>query len=154
MAEIWFYHIERSTLEDILPALLEKSLDRGWNAVVQATSAERVAALDEWLWAFSAESFIPHGTAAEGDAEGQPVYLTTGEENPNEANVRFLVEGAQVLSALKAAPDAYERLVLMFDSNDADQLADARLQWKAVKAAGLDGQYWQQDEDGKFRRKM
>jgi len=154
LAEIWFYHLERSTLEETLPSLLERAIDRGWNAVVQAKSATRIAALDEFLWSFSDESFIPHGTAAEGDAEAQPVYLTTGEENPNEATVRFLVEGAQVLSALQASPDSYDRAILMFDGNDPEQLADARLQWKALKAAGLDCQYWKQDEDGKWRKVM
>lgn len=153
MTEIQFYHVERGAVEDILPVMLERSLDRGWNAVVQARSPERLARLDEFLWSYSAEAFIPHGTAADGDAEAQPVYLTTGEENPNEAHVRFLIEGAQMMPALQAAPEPYGRVVLVFNGGDPDELADARVQWKTLKAAGLDCQYWQQDEDGKWRKK-
>lgn len=152
MPEIWFYHLERQRLEDTLPTLLERALERGWNAVVQTTSDGRLAALDDWLWAYAPDSFIPHGTAAEGDAEAQPVYLTTGLENPNEATVRFMVDGAEILPALQPQLDAYERVVLIFDGTDEAQLAAARAQWKAVTAAGLEGQYWKQDDEGKWKR--
>ena len=46
MTEVYFYHLERRTLDDVLPTLLELSLKRGWRAAVQAASDERVAALD------------------------------------------------------------------------------------------------------------
>ena len=46
MTDVLFYHLERTTLEKVLPGLLEKSLERGWRAVVQATTEERIEALD------------------------------------------------------------------------------------------------------------
>src|SRR5512134_2599980 len=89
--EIDFYQLERRTLDDVLPALLELSLKRGWRAAVQATSEERVAALDTLLWTYREESFLPHGSARDGRASAQPIYLTAGDDNPNAAHVRFLV---------------------------------------------------------------
>jgi len=94
MAEIHFYHLQRQPLEAVLPTLIEKSLGRGWRAVVQATSAERLAALDDHLWTFSDESFLAHATDKEPDAADQPVVLTLAQSNPNRAAIRFLVEGA------------------------------------------------------------
>ena len=149
MTEVLFYHLQRQPLEAVLPMLLEKSLERGWRAVVRATSDERLAALDDHLWTFSDESFLPHGTDREPDAAEQPVVLTLSERNPNGAAVLFLVEGAPV-------PDdasTYERLVLLFDGNDEDALAAAREQWKGVKAAGHDATYWQQDARGRWEKK-
>src|SRR5215210_6637649 len=96
MTDILFYHLQQKPLEAVLPALLEKSLDRGWRAVVQATSAERLAALDDHLWTFSDESFLAHATDKEPDAAEQPVVLTLSGENPNRAAIRFLVEGSPV----------------------------------------------------------
>src|SRR5512134_1496434 len=90
--EIDFYQLERRTLDDVLPTLLELSLKRGWRAVVQAASEERVAALDTLLWTYGEESFLPHGTARDGRAAAQPIYLTTSDENPNAAQIRFLVD--------------------------------------------------------------
>ena len=148
--EVHFYHLQREPLETALPKLLQKTLERGWRAVVQATSAERLAALDDHLWTFSDESFLPHATDREPDAAEQPVVLTLAETNPNAAAVRFLVEGAPVPG--EAAE--YQRLVVLFDGNDEEALAAARAEWKAVKAAGHDATYWQQDARGRWEKKV
>jgi DNA polymerase-3 subunit chi len=149
VTEIHFYHLQREPLESALPKLLEKSLGRGWRAVVQVTSPERLAALDDHLWTFSDESFLPHATDKEPDAAEQPVLLTLGNGNPNQAAIRFLVEGAPVPAEI----GGYERLVLLFDGNDDEALAAARADWKSVKAAGHEVTYWQQDARGRWERK-
>jgi DNA polymerase III subunit chi len=149
VAEVLFYHLQRQPLEAALPALLEKSLERGWRAVVQAVSEERVAALDEHLWTYRDDSFLPHGTDKEALAADQPVVLTTGALNPNRASVRFLVEGAEIPSDAAA----YQRLVILFDGTDPHALALAREQWRAVKDAGHEATYWQQSENGRWERK-
>jgi DNA polymerase-3 subunit chi len=146
--EIYFYHLERRTLEDILPALLERSLERGWRAVVQAASEERVEALDTRLWTYSDESFLPHGTARDGSAEAHPIYLTAGHDNPNEAEVRFLVDGAELADV---AP--YRRVVFIFDGRDEDAVVKARAQWQEARAKGLSVSYWQQDEQGRWQQR-
>ena len=94
--EMLFYHLEHQPLDRILPNLVEKTVERGWRAVVQAGTAERLEAIDTLLWTFREDSFIPHGTAKEGTPAEQPVFLTTTEENPNAAAVRFLVDGATI----------------------------------------------------------
>ena len=147
-ADVLFYHLERQPLERILPSLLEKTLERGWRAVVQAGSQERLDALDQALWTYSEESFLPHGTAKAGLPADQPVFLTTGPETPNGAGVRFLVDGA--------APETFlglERIVFMFDGNDREAVAGARSHWTAAKAAGCAVTYWQQNESGHWEKK-
>src|SRR6187551_4112099 len=96
MTEILFYHLQGQKLENVLPALLEKSLERGWRVVVQGSSEERIDALDAHLWTYRDDGFLPHGTWREQESAAQPVLLTLTESNPNAANVRFLIEGAAV----------------------------------------------------------
>jgi DNA polymerase-3 subunit chi len=144
-----FYHLQRQPLEKVLPALLEKSLARGWRVVVQASSDERVDALDAHLWTYRDDAFLPHGTDREQDPASQPVLLTTREHNPNRAEVRFLIDGADV--PVDAA--GYERVVLLFDGEDPDALAAARERWTQAKAQGLATTYWQADEEGRWQRK-
>lgn len=151
MAEVWFYHLDRWPLDRALPALLEKSVQRGWRAVVQAASPERVDALDQSLWTYDEASFLPHGTMRDGDAALQPIVLTTGTENPNGAAIRFMVDGTEAAGALDAGP--YERVVLMFDGNDADEREGARRQWSALKKAGHGVAYWQQNEEGRWEKR-
>ena len=95
MSEVLFYQLDRRPLESVLPELLEKCLERNWRTVLQVGSEERLAALDAHLWTYGEESFLPHGTAKDGRAEAQPIYLTTGGENPNGATVRLLADGAE-----------------------------------------------------------
>jgi DNA polymerase-3 subunit chi len=146
--EIWFYHLEHRTLEDVLPNLLERSLERGWRAAVQATSEERVEALDTLLWTYREESFLAHGTARDGDPDRQPIYLTTEPNNPNRAEVRFLVDGATL-----DAPESYTRIVFIFDGCDIGAVERAREAWKDAKAKGLAVSYWQQDEAGRWQQR-
>ena len=149
MTEILFYHLQRHPLERVLPALVEKSLERGWRVVVQAASEERIEALDAHLWVFRDDSFLPHGTWREAEAAEQPVLLTVHDGNPNGAAVRFLVDGAPV--PVDAA--GYERIVLLVDGNDPDAVAAARERWSEGKAKGFEVTYWQADENGRWQRK-
>lgn len=147
-SEVMFYHLEGAKLEAVLPQLLEKTLARGWRAVVQAGSDERLAALDIALWSYRDDSFLPHGTAALGSSARQPVYLTTGDDTPNDAGVRFLVDGARAASF-----EGFARFVYLFDGADPEAVAIARDEWKAAKAAGCEVTYWQQSESGSWRKK-
>jgi DNA polymerase-3 subunit chi len=149
MTEILFYHLQHQPLERVLPTLLHKSLERGWNVVVEVPAEERLQALDDHLWTYSDDGFLPHGTDKEPDAAGQPVLLTTGEGRPNGAQIRFLVDGA----ALPADPSGYERIVLVFDGNDEEALARARADWTKAKETGAVATYWQQDEDGRWQKR-
>lgn len=149
MTEILFYHLQHQPLDAVLPNLVERSLARQWRAVVQASSEERLQALDDRLWTYSDDSFLPHGTDRDADAASQPVVLTLREHNPNAAAIRFLVDGAEI----PADASAYERICVLFDGNDQDALLHARAQWKAAKEAGHTLAYWQQDEDGRWQKK-
>ena len=149
MTEVLFYHLDRQPLGRVLPDLLEKCLERGWRAVVQVGSEERRDALDAHLWTYREDSFLPHATWRAGDAEDQPIMLVVEETNPNRANVRFLVDNAP----LPADSGAYDRLVLLFNGDDADALAAARHAWSDCKARGFDVTYWQADERGRWQKR-
>jgi DNA polymerase-3 subunit chi len=141
--EVWFYHLERTGLDQALPELLEKTLARGWKAIVRATGAQRVEHLDGWLWAYRDESFLPHAPADEPGAARQPILLTTRDENLNGADALFLVDGAE-----PGELGDYTRCVVLFDGGDEEALATARRQWKSVKAKGLPASYWKQQGRG------
>jgi DNA polymerase-3 subunit chi len=152
MTEVLFYHLKGQTPEQVLPALLQKSLERGWRVVVQASSDERVEALDAHLWTWRDDSFLPHGTSRDAEAAEQPIMLTATADNPNGATVRFLVDGAEMTDDLADASKGYERIVMLFDGDDPDALEAARARWTKVKAAGAEVTYWRADENGRWQR--
>src|SRR3954471_557912 len=150
MTETLFYHLERRSLEDILPGLVEKSLQRGWRAAIRTDSSERSDALDTLLWTYDDQSFLPHAQAGDGDPAGQPVLISVEEGNPNSAQIIFYVGGSgpadwNSLSGLA-------RVVMLFDGLDEAALAGARAAWKDAKAAGHDVTYWKETPSGKFEK--
>ena len=147
MTDILFYHLEVRPLESVLPALLEKTIERGWRAVVQTTSRERAEALDGVLWTYRDDSFLPHAIAGLDNDAMQPVLITADENNTNAAQVRFFVDRAVPRTA-----DGYQRLVYLFSGHDPDAVAEARVAWRALNA-GNSLTYWQQDGNGRWDRK-
>ena len=148
MTEVLFYHLQHQPLERVLPTLLEKSLARGWRVIVQASSDERIEALDAHLWTYREESFLPHGTDEGASPDRQPVLLTVEQANQNSASVRFLVDGAEPPADL-----AYDRIVFVFDGYDTEQVEGARAQWKRLKGEGHSLTYWQQTPEGRWEKK-
>ena len=148
MTEILIYQLQRQPLERVLPALIEKSVERGWRVIVQAASEERVEALDAQLWTFRDDSFLPHGTWREAEAGEQPILLTVDGDNPNGAAVRFLIDGAP----MPGNPDAYQRIVLLVDGEDDEAVAVAHAHWNEGKAKGFEVTYWRPDEGGRWQR--
>jgi len=148
MTEVLFYHLKGQTLEQVLPSLITRSLERGWRVAVQAASEERIEALDAHLWTWRDDAFLPHGTWRDTEVVEQPVLLTVKEDNPNGAAIRFLLEGAD----LPVDASAYQRLVLVFDGDDPDAVETARARWTKAKMDGFEVTYWRTDENGRWQR--
>ena len=148
MTEISFYPLLHTPLERALPKLIEKVLESGARAVIRTGSAERAEALNGALWTYDADSFVPHGTARDGNAPAQPVWITPDEENPNGADILVLTDGAE-----SAEVASYRRCLEMFDGRDAAAVEAARLRWAAYKEAAHDLAYWQQTEAGGWEKK-
>lgn len=146
--EILFYHLERARLQDVLPTLLERSLQRGWRAVIEAPDRKVVDKLNSHLWSYREDSFLPHGAPDDGFADRQPIYLANSSENPNGAAIRFFVGGAEPQDIA-----GYERIVYLFNGFNDDELTRARRQWKRLTSEGRKATYWRQNEQGSWEKR-
>jgi DNA polymerase-3 subunit chi len=145
--EVWFYHLERSTLDQVLPDLLDRSLQRGWRARVRVTDPDQRREIDERLWAWREDSFLAHGLAEEPEAERQPILLTGDQENRNGSQALFIVDGSDM--SLK---EEFERCFIIFDGRDETALMTARIRWKALKDQGANLAYWKQSDAGRWEK--
>ena len=146
--ELWFYHLERSNVEAALAPLLEKCLQRGWRALVRGGAEARLDVLDQALWTYRDESFLPHGRSGRDEpATRQPIWLTSANDNPNSAQALFLIDGAEPGDLA-----GFERACLLFDGRDEPALAQARARWKEAKAAGLEASYWRETGAGRWEK--
>ncbi|WP_068089441.1 DNA polymerase III subunit chi [Polycladidibacter stylochi] len=148
MSEILFYQLSKFPLDRALPKLLEICLERDWVVAVQFSSKQRCDAMNNYLWTYAEDGFLPHGTREDGHEELQPIYLTYETDNPNNAMVRFVVDRASITN-----PESYQRVVYIFDGNDSEALQEARQQWKLMKASEHQLTYWAQTEQGGWEKK-
>ena len=158
MTDVLFYHLERTTLERVLPGLLEKSLERGWRAVIVTGVAERLDALDTQLWTFREDSFLPHACLGAGDDGAQPILLMDAKSFqtapvPNRAEVLFLIEDA---TATLEQLTAFTRAVVIFDGRNDDAVSAARGYWKSLRdddPGTVALTYWQQGNNGRWEKR-
>ena len=143
MAEIGFYHLLSTPLERALPRLLERARAQGLRIVVRAASSERIEHLNALLWTYDEASFLAHGSARDGNAASQPIWLTDRVENPNEASMLLLVDGVEAEDLT-----GFTRVADMFDGNDPAAVEAARERWRRATTAGHTLTYWQQSEAG------
>jgi DNA polymerase-3 subunit chi len=136
---IGFYHLTAVPLERTLPRIAERVLADGQRLVVVADGA-LLARLDELLWTYAPQSFLPHGR--EG-ADRQPVLLSESCEPANGATHILIADGIWRDEAL-----SFDRIFYLFDEG---RIADARSAWRQLKGReGGDLSYWKQDEQGRW----
>ena len=149
-ARFRFCHLERRRIDQALPDLLHEALAVGWRAVVQASSDEQAEAVSERLWTHPDDSFLPHGSARDGDAEAQPVYLTAGARRIPMARASGCCSRGVEAAACPFAD--YERVVLLFEGRNEEAVAEARRHWSLIKATGAAPSYWREGDDGKWEK--
>lgn len=145
--QINFYHLTSSPLEKGLPRLLEKIHQAGMKTLVMVNDEERLDQLNQQLWSYTTKYFLPHGTKADGFAEKQPVYLTIEYENPADATILAMIDGAEPPSL-----DGFEKAIYMFDGEDNTQVKKARERWKLYQQAEHELVYWKQTPKGKWEK--
>lgn len=148
MTDISFYHLLHLPLSQALPRLLEKVRSAGLRAVIRVGDVARMKELDELLWTYQKNSFLPHSTEKGKFPDQQPVYLTTGEDNPAKATVLVLVDSVESELVGK-----YDRVLEMFDGRDEAAVSAARDRWKKYQELGHELTYWQQTEQGGWAKK-
>ena len=150
MSRVDFYHLQRQTLDEVLPKLLEKAYETGQKILVKIGNEERVEFINSLLWTYNDQSFLPHGSKKDGNGDIQPIWLTAENDNPNGASLLFLVDGAEASMETVAA---FSRIFNIFDGDNSEAVQKSREFWKALKAAEYECHYWQQDDAGKWTSK-
>lgn len=148
MPQVRFYHLQKQTLDQALPLILQKALGQEKRVLVKMATDKSITAMSKILWTFRPESFLAHGAAKDEFAADQPILLTTEDDNLNDAGILILTEGATCDDL-----DAYDLCCEMFDGRDDAAVQAARQRWKSYKDKGYDLTYWMQDDQGRWNEK-
>ncbi len=150
MVSINFYHLTTTPLERTLPKLLEKCYSSGVRSVVLADEA-RVEKLNELLWNYDPDSFLPHGSLRDGNADRQPIFFScdaTALSEGEEGRILVITNGHYVEET-----KSYSRIIDIFDGSSDEMLAAARRRWQQYKNSGQELNYYQQTDNGNWEKK-
>ncbi len=141
MPEVLFYHLTSSSLGQMLPQLVDRTLKSDLRILLRSGDAGQLARLDAQLWGGNSPQFLPHGISGQQHDRDQPVLLTAGAGNPNGAKALILVHGAKTTAQEVAE---FTRVSLVFNGNDTTAVENARAEWKQLTDAGVAAKYWSQ----------
>lgn len=146
--QVQFYHLTHTLSDRAIAPLAQKALQGNYRLSVKLEGKEAMKKLDDWLWSFDADSFLPHASEGCEWVEQQPIYLTTQLERPNQASIYLITDGSFVAEA----EDGVERVLDLFDGNDETSVQAARDRWRRYKDAGYELTYWQQQPGGGWKK--
>ena len=143
--DVGFYHCTRSSPETVVPQLAEKALAANYRLLVRVAGPEEAGRLDELLWNYRADSFLPHGVAGVGDEDArQPLLISTDFSPVNDATLAISMSQGLPFGEAK-----FDRVLLLFDGSDGEETRRARGHWRAVaEREDVSRTYWQQTERG------
>jgi DNA polymerase-3 subunit chi len=143
--QVDFYHLTKLPLERALPQIAAKVVAAGGRLIIVAGEENQRVRLDQLLWSYAPESFLPHGQAGGEDDARQPVLIVASPEAANGARNIALVDGVWREEAL-----AFDRAFHFFDE---ERIADARAAWRGLADRdGIDRNYWKQNDAGRWEK--
>lgn len=147
VVQVDFYHLTADPIERVLPRIAERVLETGGRLLVVSGDEGLAARLDQHLWNYTPESFLPHGRAGEeGEAE-QPVLIAASIAIPpaNGARAVALADGVWRDEALD-----FDRAFHFFDDVTVEA---ARAAWRTLGGReGVERNFWKRDEEGRWRK--
>jgi DNA polymerase-3 subunit chi len=134
MAKADFYLIAKPRFRGdpllLVCELAKNAFESGQRTLIFARSPEQAEQLDEKLWDFDENAFVPHQIAGDEDDAITPVLIVPpGVPTPDRALVINLRDDA--------VAGTFER-VLEVVPDDETQRAGSRERWKTYKAAGIE----------------
>lgn len=110
--------------------------------LVKTNTTDAQESINNTLWTFAQKSFIPHGSVLDPNPDLQPIYITTGSENPIKANVLVLV------GTLDGIYDSFERVFVMLGGEDESLLVAAKAAYHKLNIPSNILKYYVQNDKG------
>ncbi|MBF0428105.1 MAG: DNA polymerase III subunit chi [Magnetococcales bacterium] len=141
-----FYQVAGSSPDIALTGILFKVVEQGSRACLLALDATHVKRLDEMLWRYPLDRFLPHGPWDGPDPQRQPVLITLQPDDCNGASVLVVAASRGV-----DKPEQFDMVVDFVDPRE--PVANARDRYRRYQTLGCVMEYWIQSPEGRWTQK-
>ena len=133
-----------------LRSIIGKSRERGWRVAVRCSTEQDAKFIDDLLWRAPDDGFLPHARSGSGFDADQPVLIVTDADACNRPDALVLFGSFDVRDG---EFEGLQRLCVLLDGADAEQLNSARQLTEKLGKFGLSADLWE-NEDGGWRRRQ
>lgn len=137
-----FYLASANSFENTIARLVDKICSLGKRTIVYSDDEVFLDSLDNVMWTFSTNSFIPHAKYDTKYVDDQIVLLTKNIENENNANILILVN---TFNVEQWNSSKFDRIILIFQEN---LKKNAELCFSDLKKNKHTVNYWEQTPKG------
>lgn len=149
-SEVSFYQVKSGLLLKVLPKLLEKVLQQGMRGFVWAEDEALCQKIDDSLWTYHPQSFLPHGTVEDSSASEQPILISTKQEqNKNNSNV-FVSVQLEDIAGIETA--IYKKIIYVFEEGETDSVEKMNQLATRFQAKACTVVCWQQNKQGAWEK--
>ncbi|MEO5339113.1 MAG: DNA polymerase III subunit chi [Magnetococcus sp. MYC-9] len=142
-----FYQLARLPLEKALVGIADKAWQRGLRLCLLAGDAQQAQRLDDLLWIYANQQFLPHGLWNGPDPELQPLLISLEPDERNQATLLLLAA-----PRLVAEPRRFDLIIDFVPGQEPVAVAASRERYRHYRALGCRMEYWTQTPQGGWQR--
>ena len=138
MTIVNFYNLQKKAIKERkISKLVENFYNQGKRVLIIVKNEEEGMILDNLLWNYTPESFIPHKISLKAKVDkNQPVLITTKRENRNQAEILILAREVDLSFILQ-----FDEVIDFAESYDEECLERSRKRYSYYLSQGLTVNY-------------
>ena len=144
LEKAFFYNATRREILNDIAILTEKLYKKNNHILLYCADQETVDTLDEYLWSYREDSFIPHSKKNNEKKLFYPILITNEILNEHEHNILLVLNGVLIK---ETDWTKFNKVYYFFDEQNLEEKENARSMWKSFSSLEIDCRYWVNKEN-------
>ena len=138
LEKAYFYNSSHRNVVADISLLIEKLFKEKNRILVCCKDLETVEVIDDFLWAYKEDGFIPHSIATKEKYSNYPILITTEIHEDYKHNVLLALSGVLIK---EKDWRKFSRAYYFFDDQENKEKENAREMWKSFSALNIACKY-------------
>ena len=139
LEKAYFYNCSYRNVVADISWLTEKLYKERDSILICCKDQETVEVIDDFLWRYKEDGFIPHSIEKKERSSIYPVLITTDIDEEHKHNVLLALSGVFIKDQ---DWQNFTKAYYFFDHQENNQKENARLMWKSLSALNVACKYW------------
>jgi len=139
LQKAFFYNASHRDVVADITWLTENIFKKNNSIVIFCTDQETAKVVDDFLWSYKEDSFLPHALKKHEEVSLNPILVSTDLDEGFEHNVLIALNGVLIN---EKDWQRFAKIYYFFDDQDMTEKENARSMWKSFSSLDIDCKYW------------